>query len=74
MEKHPLLHHPKRRPYTLVIHGGAGTMRKEHSTPEQRVAYTNALSQALLAVSFLILFICLYVYYLQLTGLPGPPR
>ena len=41
--------------YTLVIHGGAGTITKEHTTPEQHAAYKHALSQALLAVSILCL-------------------
>lgn len=51
-EKHPLLlRKPNRGPYTLVLHGGAGTISKEHTTPEHRAAYQNALSQALLAVS-----------------------
>ncbi|KAF9484477.1 asparaginase [Pholiota conissans] len=36
-------------PYVLVIHGGAGTMSKEGSTPEQRFAYRTALSQALIS-------------------------
>lgn len=62
------------RPYTLVIHGGAGAINKERSTPEQRAAYKNALSQALLAVSFSVVYLWECVYYLQFTGLPGPPR
>ncbi|KAH6901069.1 asparaginase [Coprinopsis sp. MPI-PUGE-AT-0042] len=33
--------------YVLVIHGGAGTMSKEGSTPEQRLAYKTALGEAL---------------------------
>lgn len=33
--------------YVLVIHGGAGTMIREGSTPEQRAAYRAALSRAL---------------------------
>ncbi|KAF9007985.1 asparaginase, partial [Cyathus striatus] len=51
-EKQPLLspvssdHSHK---YVLVIHGGAGTMEKEHSTPEQEAAYKAALSNALQA-------------------------
>ncbi|KAF8972944.1 asparaginase [Flammula alnicola] len=35
--------------YVLVIHGGAGTMSKEGSTPEQQGAYKAALSEALRA-------------------------
>jgi beta-aspartyl-peptidase (threonine type) len=37
-------------PYVLVIHGGAGTMSKEGSTPEQRADYKAALTEALQAV------------------------
>ena len=37
-------------PYVLVIHGGAGTMSKEGSTPEQRADYKAALVEALQAV------------------------
>lgn len=33
--------------YTLVIHGGAGTIVKEDMTPELEEAYTNALMEAL---------------------------
>ncbi|KAH6901089.1 asparaginase [Coprinopsis sp. MPI-PUGE-AT-0042] len=35
--------------YVLVIHGGAGTMSKEGSMPEQRLAYKTALGAALRA-------------------------
>jgi len=35
--------------YVLVIHGGAGTMSREGSTPEKRATYRAALSQALKA-------------------------
>jgi L-asparaginase / beta-aspartyl-peptidase len=35
--------------HVLVIHGGAGTMSREGSTPEQRAAYRAALSRALKA-------------------------
>ncbi|KAG1746098.1 nucleophile aminohydrolase [Suillus lakei] len=35
--------------YVLVIHGGAGTMIREGSTPEQRAMYRAALSRALKA-------------------------
>lgn len=37
--------------YVLVIHGGAGTMSKEGSTPEQQAAYKAALAEALKSVS-----------------------
>ena len=44
-------HHkvPKResRPITLVIHGGAGTIRKENMTPEREKGYHKALEHAL---------------------------
>lgn len=40
---------PAKGRYTLVIHGGAGTMSKERSTPEQRAQYKAALSIALRA-------------------------
>ncbi|KAF7428376.1 hypothetical protein PC9H_007599 [Pleurotus ostreatus] len=33
--------------YVLVIHGGAGTMTRAGSTPEQQAAYKSALSKAL---------------------------
>ena len=39
----------KKQRYVLVIHGGAGTMAKERSTPEQRSQYKAALSRALRA-------------------------
>ncbi|EIW63441.1 asparaginase [Trametes versicolor FP-101664 SS1] len=52
-EKAPLLSHPRsvdgRPKYTLVIHGGAGTMDKSRSTPELRAQYKAALARALLA-------------------------
>ena len=50
-EKSPLLGKGKRdkQRYTLVIHGGAGTMSKARSTPEQRAAYRDALRKALQA-------------------------
>jgi len=35
--------------YTIVIHGGAGTILKGDMTPELEAAYTNALLEALLA-------------------------
>ncbi|KAF9529290.1 L-asparaginase [Crepidotus variabilis] len=37
------------KPFTLVVHGGAGTMSKDGSTPEQRAKYRAGLSAALLA-------------------------
>jgi len=50
-EKSPLLRRPfrkaKHRDYVLVIHGGAGTMSRAKSTPEQQAAYKKALAQAL---------------------------
>lgn len=33
--------------YALVIHGGAGGIRKENMSPEQELAYTRALNEAL---------------------------
>lgn len=60
-EKSPLLESNKRpgrwnwkksskeERYVLVIHGGAGTMSKDRSTPELRVKYKAALSAALRA-------------------------
>jgi beta-aspartyl-peptidase (threonine type) len=35
--------------FVLVIHGGAGTMARERSTPEQRARYKAALADALKA-------------------------
>ncbi|KAI8975831.1 asparaginase [Trametes punicea] len=54
LEKAPLLAHPSRKlktrhKYTLVIHGGAGTMDKARSTPELRAQYKAALARALMA-------------------------
>jgi beta-aspartyl-peptidase (threonine type) len=34
-------------PITLVIHGGAGTIKRENMTPEKEKAYRDALNQAL---------------------------
>jgi hypothetical protein len=51
LQTNPLLLKGRTKRYTLVIHGGAGTITKEHTTPEQHAAYKRALSQALLAVS-----------------------
>jgi hypothetical protein len=50
-EKQPLLTPLiQRQRYVLVIHGGAGTMTKEGSTPEQQAAYKDSLRTALEAV------------------------
>ncbi|KAG5646286.1 hypothetical protein DXG03_003883 [Asterophora parasitica] len=49
-EKQPLLEgytHTKGQRYVLVIHGGAGTMSKEGSTPKQQAAYKASLRAAL---------------------------
>lgn len=35
------------RPLALVIHGGAGTIKKENMTPEMEAAYTEKLQEAL---------------------------
>lgn len=48
-EKQALLPAKRASQYTLVIHGGAGTMDKSKSTPELRAKYKAALSGALLA-------------------------
>ena len=49
----PLLSHPAERRCTqdvvLVVHGGAGTITRQASTPEQEVVYHAALREALLA-------------------------
>ncbi|KAG6862300.1 hypothetical protein C0995_015997 [Termitomyces sp. Mi166 len=45
-EKQPLLHSMGQR-HVLVVHGGAGTMSKEGSTPAQRAAYKASLRAAL---------------------------
>src|SRR5215471_16521986 len=34
-------------PFTLTIHGGAGTILKKNMTPEQEAAYRNGLEDAL---------------------------
>ncbi|KAI0829932.1 asparaginase [Trametes gibbosa] len=49
LEKTPLLAARASPKYTLVIHGGAGTMDKARSTPELRAQYKAALARALLA-------------------------
>jgi len=38
---------PKEIPFALVIHGGAGTIKKEYMTPKMEAAYTNKLQEAL---------------------------
>lgn len=38
---------PERAEYALVIHGGAGTIRRENMTPEREAAYLAALNEAL---------------------------
>lgn len=51
-EKLPLVStHPKKGEgkYVLVIHGGAGTMSREKSTPAQQAEYKAVLAQALRA-------------------------
>ncbi|PPQ99735.1 hypothetical protein CVT24_009718 [Panaeolus cyanescens] len=48
-EKTPLLSTVVAGRYVLVIHGGAGTMSKEGSTPAQRAEYKAALSRSLLS-------------------------
>lgn len=51
-EKLPLIStHPKKGEgkYVLVIHGGAGTMSREKSTPAQQAEYKAVLAQALRA-------------------------
>lgn len=51
-EKQVLLHRAPtnaERKFTLVVHGGAGTMDRSRSTPELRARYKAALSKALLA-------------------------
>jgi hypothetical protein len=59
-EKFPLLGSTRSpsnpSPYVLVIHGGAGTMSKEGSTPDQRADYKAALAEALRAVCIPYLF------------------
>lgn len=37
----------KERPFGIVIHGGAGTMRRENMTPEREKAYREKLSEAI---------------------------
>jgi len=49
-EKRPLLpkqKHPKKPKYVLVIHGGAGTILRERSSPELEVRFRAALREAL---------------------------
>lgn len=37
----------EKAPYAIVIHGGAGTIKKENMTPEREKAYVDALNAAL---------------------------
>lgn len=49
-EKRPLLSnqkHPKEAKHVLVIHGGAGTILREKSSPEQQARYHAGLRTAL---------------------------
>jgi beta-aspartyl-peptidase (threonine type) len=49
-EKLPLLQiSSKSGKYVLVVHGGAGTMSKDKSTPEREMQYKHMLSAALRA-------------------------
>lgn len=55
-EKQPLLIpsvRPMEQRYVLVVHGGAGIMSREGSTPAQRAAYKAGLCAALVAVCLL---------------------
>ncbi|KAJ6498869.1 asparaginase [Mycena sanguinolenta] len=45
----PTVRAPANANYVLVCHGGAGTMSRAGSTPEQRAAYRTAISNALKA-------------------------
>ncbi|KAF7376525.1 hypothetical protein MSAN_00068500 [Mycena sanguinolenta] len=45
----PVVRAPANANYVLVCHGGAGTMSRAGSTPEQRAAYRTAISNALKA-------------------------
>ena len=60
-EKTPLLKTAQRKTkasdYVLVIHGGAGTMSRANSTPEQQAAYKAALAQALQSVRYGLLLL-----------------
>lgn len=38
---------PDKSSYTIVIHGGAGNLKKKNFTPEKETAYRNALTDAL---------------------------
>ncbi len=38
---------PKEIPFAIVIHGGAGTIKKEYMTPEREAAYQQKLQEAL---------------------------
>ena len=43
----PLLKEGEKGPITLVIHGGAGTIKRENMTPEKERAYRDKLTEAL---------------------------
>ncbi|KAF8170174.1 asparaginase [Mycena galopus ATCC 62051] len=45
----PIMRAPPNANYVLICHGGAGTMSRAGSTPEQRAAYRTALTTALTA-------------------------
>ena len=42
--------------FVLVIHGGAGTVHREDSTPEQLEAFREGLRSALVAVKLFIMW------------------
>lgn len=46
-ETKPMVMEEQRPEFVLVIHGGAGTILKEHMTPEKEAAYRAALDSAL---------------------------
>lgn len=48
-EKLPFLPKTPAGKYVLIIHGGAGTLSKESSTPAQRAQYRAGLQKSLLA-------------------------
>ena len=51
LDSTPRIRKSSAKRYVLVIHGGAGTMSKKGSTPEQQAAYRAALAEALRSVS-----------------------
>ncbi|KAH0589315.1 hypothetical protein H2248_005077 [Termitomyces sp. 'cryptogamus'] len=55
--------------HVLVVHGGAGTMSKQGSTPAQRAAYKDGLRAALEAVCLPCVLTRLLM---SLTALQGP--